>query len=156
MNIGGLGPTRLISPLRTLKSWGSSSRLVFRKNRPIRVKRGSFIILKAGPSISFKCHTFSRSFSASATIERNLYMIKRLPCLPILSWRNNIGPGESIFMRMGMTTHRGRQRKIRIADAIKSKRRFMNCIVGFWKTYLRNTIETPPRCSTKIFSSSSI
>src|SRR6187399_1179250 len=37
----GLGPTRLMSPLSTLKSCGSSSRLVFRRKRPIAVTRGT-------------------------------------------------------------------------------------------------------------------
>ena len=37
----GRGPTRLISPRRTLTSWGSSSRLRLRRCRPILVTRGS-------------------------------------------------------------------------------------------------------------------
>src|SRR4028118_1785863 len=37
----GRGPTKLISPRRTFKSWGSSSRLVLRNTRPTRVTRGS-------------------------------------------------------------------------------------------------------------------
>ena len=39
-------PTRDMSPSNTLKSCGNSSRLVFRRNRPTRVIRGSFSILK--------------------------------------------------------------------------------------------------------------
>ena len=35
------GPTRLIRPWRTLKSWGSSSRLVRRRKHPTHVTRGS-------------------------------------------------------------------------------------------------------------------
>ena len=40
----------LMSPSRTFHSWGSSSTLVLRRNRPIRVTRGSFVILNAGPA----------------------------------------------------------------------------------------------------------
>ena len=37
----GRGPTSDISPFSTFQSWGSSSRLVRRRSRPIRVTRGS-------------------------------------------------------------------------------------------------------------------
>ena len=40
------GPTRLISPLMTLSSCGSSSRLVWRRKRPIGVTRGSSLELE--------------------------------------------------------------------------------------------------------------
>ena len=56
----GLGPTKLICPIITLNNCGSSSILVFRIKRPTLVTRGSFFILKIGPSASFKC---SISFS---------------------------------------------------------------------------------------------
>src|SRR2546430_12447148 len=36
---------QLMSPRRTLKSWGSSSMLVLRRNPPMGVMRGSFFIL---------------------------------------------------------------------------------------------------------------
>jgi hypothetical protein len=45
---GGRGPIKDISPLRTLKSCGSSSRPVFLKNFPTFVTRGSSFILKTG------------------------------------------------------------------------------------------------------------
>ena len=48
--INGLGPTRLISPLRTLINCGNSSRLVRLRMRPTRVTRGSPNTLKVGPS----------------------------------------------------------------------------------------------------------
>ena len=71
--MGGRGPTRLISPCSTLKSCGSSSMLVLRMKRPILVIRGSFFILKAGPSaISFRCASSFFFASASTTIDRNL------------------------------------------------------------------------------------
>ena len=49
-NCKGRGPTRLMSPLRTLMSCGSSSMLVRRSHRPKGVTRGSFFILKTGPA----------------------------------------------------------------------------------------------------------
>jgi len=50
--IGGLGPTILISPLRTLINCGSSSIPVFRRKFPIYgMIRGSFLILKTGPYV---------------------------------------------------------------------------------------------------------
>jgi len=50
--IGGLGPTILISPLRTLISCGISSMPVFRRKFPIYgMIRGCFLILKTGPYV---------------------------------------------------------------------------------------------------------
>src|SRR5881628_1873197 len=47
----GRGPTRLISPRKTLKNCGHSSRLNLRSHLPIGVMRGSFETLKTGPFI---------------------------------------------------------------------------------------------------------
>jgi hypothetical protein len=50
--IGGLGPTTLISPLKTLINCGSSSIPVFRRKVPMYgMMRGSFLILKTGPYV---------------------------------------------------------------------------------------------------------
>src|SRR6185503_8623168 len=68
----GLGPTRLMCPRSTLTSWGSSSRLVRRSQRPTGVTRGSSRILKTGPSISFAARSTARSASAPWRIVRNL------------------------------------------------------------------------------------
>ena len=63
---GGLGPTRLISPLSTLHNCGSSSRLNFLSHLPTPVILGSSFILNTGPFISlfsvsagFNCSAFS-------------------------------------------------------------------------------------------------
>ena len=45
--LSGLGPTRLMSPFRILKSCGSSSMLVLRINLPIPVTLGSFLTVHA-------------------------------------------------------------------------------------------------------------
>ena len=42
---GGRGPTRDISPFSTFQNCGNSSRLVFRRKRPIGVTRGSLVNL---------------------------------------------------------------------------------------------------------------
>src|SRR3989338_3944264 len=70
--IGGLGPTRLISPLNTFQNCGSSSMLNFLKNFPTFVNLGSFFILKTGPCISLYSRSSLNLVSASATIVLNL------------------------------------------------------------------------------------
>ena len=54
----GLGPTMDMSPVNTLISWGSSSKVVLERNNPKGVKRGSFGILKVGNGETFKCLYF--------------------------------------------------------------------------------------------------
>ncbi len=72
--IGGLGPTMLISPFRTLINCGNSSMLVLRRIVPIMgIIRGSFLILKTGPSDSFIAFNFFYSSSALAIQILNLY-----------------------------------------------------------------------------------
>ena len=93
----GLGPTRLIAPLRTLNNWGSSSRLNRRRNRPIGVMRGSLATLNTGPLISFMAANSCLRCSALVPIERNLYMVNGRPLMPLRFCRNRIGPGEVIF-----------------------------------------------------------
>ena len=90
----GRGPTRLISPRRTFQSWGNSSKLYRRRNRPNRVTRGSLVTLKTGPSISLSTASSCLSCSALVTIERNLYIVNGFPFNPLRNWRNKIGPGE--------------------------------------------------------------
>ena len=73
------GPTRLISPRTTLTSCGSSSRLVRRRKRPLRVMRGSSGRCPYGSSLSFcACPTAI----ASLIIVRNLYIRNSRPSLP--------------------------------------------------------------------------
>jgi hypothetical protein len=101
-----------MSPSRTLKTWGSSSRLVLRKKRPTRVQRGSFVILKSGHASSFRCAYWALSSAALCTIVRILNILKRCPPRPVRSCEKNGLPGESMRMaiaqriRMGMTTGR--------------------------------------------------
>ena len=62
---------------------------------PTFVVRGSFSILKAGPSASFKCATSSNLSSASTHIERNLYILNIFPFLPTRSCKKNAFPPSS-------------------------------------------------------------
>src|SRR6188474_2025072 len=96
-----------MSPLRTLISCGSSSRLVRRRKRPARVMRGSSGILKAGSS-SFSRSTSSASCcSASATIVRNLSIVKGTPSLPARLWRKKTGMPESMTISSAIAANRG-------------------------------------------------
>ena len=85
--VGGLVPTRLISPFKTLKNCGSSSILVLRINFPTFVIRGSSFILNIRPFISFWLSSSFLRSSASIYMERNLYILKRRPFLPTRSWQ---------------------------------------------------------------------
>src|SRR5690554_3232876 len=62
--LSGLGPTRLISPLNILNSWGSSSMLVLLMNLPTVVTLGSLLVVQA----------FSSSSSVCRVIDLNLYI----------------------------------------------------------------------------------
>ena len=95
---GGLVPTKDISPFRTLKNWGNSSRLVRRMKSPMPVffrpsgrilfpmTRGSKSSLNIFPSpslLSFINSAFRSS--ASRYMLRNLYILNRFPFFPTRS-----------------------------------------------------------------------
>src|SRR3954453_21378063 len=84
-----------MSPRRTLRIWGSSSRLVLRRNRPTRVMRGSFGILKSGGGRMLRWASDAFSSSALATMVRNLNIGKRRPNWPVRDCRIRTGPGLS-------------------------------------------------------------
>ena len=98
--IGGRGPTIDIFPCRTLKNCGNSSKEVLRRNLPIFVIRGSFFILKTGPSCSFCPINDACNLSASTTIVLNLMQANRLPFKPILFCRKNTGPPSSFINKV--------------------------------------------------------
>ena len=52
---GGRGPTSDMSPRSTFQNCGSSSRLVFRRNRPGGVMRGSFVSLNTSSPVRGCC-----------------------------------------------------------------------------------------------------
>ena len=71
----GLGPIRLISPRRTLISWGSSSRWLQRKKRPTGVTR-----------LSPGMHHLGPSSSLSRYMERIFRIVKGFPFSPSRCW----------------------------------------------------------------------
>src|SRR3954465_13316054 len=87
----GRGPTRPISPRRTLKSCGSSSSDSRRRCWPSRVVRGSSAILN-NPSCSLRSRSVSLSSSAPSCIERNFSMENGSPPRPIRVCRKKTGP----------------------------------------------------------------
>ena len=103
----GRGPIRLMSPLRTLISCGSSSRLVRRRTWPILVIRGSRAILNSGPVRWLSPSMAASRASASTTIVRNLSIPNSAPSRPTRCWRNSTGPPSSRLTRMAMTASTG-------------------------------------------------
>ena len=94
----------LISPRNTLNTCGNSSRLVRRKSRPNRVRRGSLRILKRGPLASLSSISVGISSSAPWRIERNLYAVNGLPRRPIRVCIKMIGPAESSRITKAITS----------------------------------------------------
>jgi hypothetical protein len=68
------GPTRDMSPANTLSNWGSSSRLVLRRNLPAGV-------IRLSPAVSGE----RPYFGASMYMLRNLSMTNGLPDCPVRS-----------------------------------------------------------------------
>ena len=116
----GRGPTRLISPRSTFKSWGNSSMLYLRSRRPIGVMRGSLVTLKTGPAISFKVASSCLRCSASLAMERNLIMVKGCPFNPQRCCRKRIGPGEVRRMAMAAKRKAGESKIVRIKAPVRS------------------------------------
>ena len=100
-------PTRLMSPLSTLKNWGSSSMLQSRMKLPmprLMVPSGSFFApmmrgskssLNIMPSLTRFCSI--RSFfiaSAPITMERIFRKLNLRPLHPTRTCLNRIGPGD--------------------------------------------------------------
>ena len=86
--------------MSTFQNWGSSSRLVLRRNLPTLVIRGSFSFLKNAPWAWLT--TVALRASAFVTIERNFQMRNRRPIQPQRIWLKRIGPGLS--SRMAIAT----------------------------------------------------
>ncbi len=92
----GRGPTRLISPRRTLNSCGSSSSDVRAQEARRRASRaGRRLILNMPSPTSLSARSSSFRSSASTTIERNLKIRKCRPSRPTRTWRKKTGPLES-------------------------------------------------------------
>lgn len=112
----GRGPTSDMSPLITLRSWGSSSSDEVLRYRPIQVRRGSLACFGDGPK-----------GSASMRMVRNLRRMKGRMFLPARCWRKITLPGEvrriNNAVNAAITSSNGPEAK---TMAI-SKRRLMTC-----------------------------
>ena len=82
----------LIWPRSTFQSCGSSSRLVRRRKRPLRVIRGSFGSRPKGSSLSFSSRPSSTAFG---TIVRNFSIENGFAPLPARRWRKITGRPDS-------------------------------------------------------------
>ena len=87
----------LISPFKTLKNCGSSSRLVRRRNLPTGVQQGSSAVVQC----------LSLSAVSSSLMVRNLYMRNFLLLRPTRSWMKKIGPDDVSFTREAVATNKG-------------------------------------------------
>jgi hypothetical protein len=101
-----------MSPLRTLRSCGSSSRLDRRKNLPIRVTRRSsrHACVTIGPS-------------SRTVIVRNLKMTNSLAFKPPLGCRNMIGPGLSSLTATAAIKKSGEKNTIAAMETTTSRAR---------------------------------
>ena len=122
----GRGPTMAMSPTSTFQSCGNSSSPVLRSTLPSRVTRGSFVILKAGPSRSFNCCSFPLRSSASTTIVRNLYMAKTLPNCPVRNCRKKTGPLDVSLMAIAAIKINGNATARPIKAPLISMQRFQS------------------------------
>ena len=120
----GRGPTNDISPRKILKICGTSSSENRRKNLPKRVIRGSFLILKSGPSrCDFFCKFFFK-FSAFATIDRNLKILKMRPSRPTRFCAKKTDPRESNLIKIGKIKNSGAVKIVKIVAKKRSTPRF--------------------------------
>src|SRR5712672_2160969 len=88
----------LMSPLRTLNNWGSSSRLDLRRMAPIAVTRGSYrnlrLAVHSAAATGSESRRWRKRSGASVTIVRNFKQSKFFPWNPTRRWRNSAGPGD--------------------------------------------------------------
>ena len=120
MNTGrsGRGPTIDISPLRTFRSCGNSSRLVERRILPNGVTRLSPGVVHPGPWLS-----------ALAYIVLNLTILKRLPSKLTRSCLKNTGPREVSFTRAAISTMRGEKSSNAAHPSTRSTTRFVKRLI---------------------------
>src|SRR5881628_3921371 len=112
----GRGPISDISPRSTFHNCGSSSRLVFRRRRPIGVTRGSPVSLNSvAPGASTLpldlmnrlTNSWCSLGSASTCIVRNLSIVNRFIMCPIRGCRKKTGPGDPRVTRTAISASSG-------------------------------------------------
>ena len=109
-----------------MKSCGNSSKLVRRSQVPKAVIRGSLSILNTGPLIWLNAVSASRSISAPVRMERNLYMVKGLPCRPARRCGKMTGPGDVSLMPMAMSRKKGAKKMSATRAMVRSIKFFTN------------------------------
>src|SRR5947209_263971 len=119
----GRGPTRLMSPARTLNSCGSSSREKRRRTRPIRVTRGSSATLNKRPSPMLTSQRWALILSAPGTIERNFHMPNSRLANPTRRWRYRMGPRSPSQIATATSPMTGRVRTSSTVATTMSKLR---------------------------------
>ncbi len=108
----GRGPTMLISPFKTLKNWGNSSKEYSRRNFPALMSRGSF------PDLGLKSYGLTLSFMLL-----NLKKTKGFPCWPIRSCLKRAGPLSLNLTIRAITIKRGEARRMKNTEKKISKSR---------------------------------
>jgi len=111
--IFGRGPTRLISPVRTLNTCGNSSSFQRRRNGPTGVKRWFSVV------VTQLCAPFSQ-----CAIVRNFKIVKVRRRRPIRVCRKRTGPGEVNRIARPTTRKIGRRKGIARRTQLTSKSRF--------------------------------
>src|SRR6266511_3721225 len=131
------GPTRLISPRTTLISCGSSSRLVRRRKRPLRVMRGSSGRWPYGSSLI--CSSCPIAI-ASCTIVRNLSMRNTRPLLPTRGWAKRTGRPVSKRIHNAIAARSG----LKTSSAIAASTRSSTCFTRAAGVSRARASTTPP------------
>ncbi len=117
----------LISPLKTLKIVGNSSRSNRRRILPTRVTGGSLLTAILGP--------FS---PGSKAIVRNLSISNNRASLPIRLRRKNTGPGELSLISTAIASNSGKRTTSKMPDVRMSKTRLTAASSAVSGDYLRN------------------
>ena len=105
---GGRGPTRLISPRRTLSSWGSSSSDVRRSHRPARVDpRVGRHLEGVAPDLVLVEEVLELLLGVRRPSSGTSTTSKGRPCRPTRCWRNRIGPRESSLIQTAIANMTG-------------------------------------------------
>ena len=160
-SVGGLVPTRDMSPFKTFQNCGNSSKDQSRIKFPIPfftvpsgsclqpMIRGSKSSLNISPSVTlFSAASCALRSSASVYILRNLYSLNFFPFFPTRIWEKNTGPGDWILMAGARNRNRIPVSTHPTSPPIISNRRFTNSSpVEIVLMLVVNTVY-PPRRST--------
>ena len=94
--------------------------LVLRSILPTLVRRGSFLILKTGPSISFSIERSLLISSALSTIVLNFRQVKRRPLYPTRCCLKKMGPLDVDLMIILTTANKEESNTSEVAETTRS------------------------------------